>query len=120
MAHKRAAVERVAARRYWRAADARVMVEAWQRSGESLSGFARRYRVHGKRISRWARQLAPAPRGPLTFHPARLVDGPGRGQPGRAAIEVVLPDGRSVRVPPGFAPDDLHQVLRVLTAEAAC
>ena len=46
MAHKRdAAVVRVAARRYWREADARVVVEAWRRSGESLSPFARRYRV---------------------------------------------------------------------------
>ena len=53
MAYKRdAAVVRVAGRRYWREAEARVVVGAWRRSGESLSAFARRYRVHGTRITR--------------------------------------------------------------------
>ena len=61
MAYKRdTAVLRVAARRYWREADARVVVEAWRRSGESLSTFARCYRVHDKRIARWASRMEPA------------------------------------------------------------
>ena len=96
-----------------------MIVEAWQRSGESLSAFARRYRVAGKRIRRWARRMASAYRRPVRFHPVRVVDGHGRGRDGRAAIEVVLPDGRSVRVPPGFASEELHAVLRVLDAGAA-
>jgi hypothetical protein len=48
MVHRREpAVFRVATRRYWREADARVMVEAWRQSGTSLSAFIRRYGVHG-------------------------------------------------------------------------
>ncbi len=114
MAYTReAAVLRVAGRRYWREADARVMVEAWRESGASLSAFARRYGVHGTRVARWAARLETQ-RHAVRFHPVRLVAAAGRGWPGREAIEVVLTDGRVVRVPPGFAPEDLHQVLRVL------
>ena len=112
------AVLRAAKHRYWREADARVMVEAWRRSGASLSTFARRYGVHGTRIARWASRLA-SPRSAVRFHPVRVVAAAGRVRPGGDAIEVVLTDGRLVRVPPGFAPEDLHQVLRVLDEGAA-
>ncbi len=66
------AVLRVAKRRYWREADARVIVEAWRRSEASLSTVARRYGVHGKRIARWAPRLE-SPRSAVRFHPVRLV-----------------------------------------------
>ena len=112
------AVLRIAKRRYWREADARVIVDAWRRSESSLSGFARRYGVHGPRIARWASRLE-APRGAVRFHPVRVVAAEGRVWPSCEGIEVVLTDGRVVRVPPGFAPEDLHQVLRVLDAGAA-
>ena len=64
--------------------------------------------------------MAAVPRSPVRFHPARVVPDAVPVRHGREAIEVVLPDGRVVRVPPGFAAGDLHQVLRVLTAEAGC
>ena len=64
--------------------------------------------------------MTPVPRRPVRFHAVRMVADAVPGRRGREAIEVVLPDGRVVRVPPGFAPGDLHQVLRVLTAEAGC
>ena len=120
MGHKQATVEHVAARRYWRAADVRIMVEAWRRSGTSLATFAQRYGVHGKRVARWASRLERSPRRAVRFHPVRVVAAAAPGRPHREVIEVVLPDGRTVRGPPGCAPEDLHQVLRVLGAEAGC
>ena len=45
----------VVGRRYWREAEARVVVEAWRASGESLAGFARRHAVGSH-----ARDLPPA------------------------------------------------------------
>ena len=45
--------------RYWRAAEARGVVEAWEESGETLAGFARRYGIHRRRLGRWVEQLAP-------------------------------------------------------------
>jgi hypothetical protein len=53
----------------------------------------------------------------MRFHRVRLVEAQDRWHQGGEKIEVVLPDGRLVRVPPGFAPEDLQQVLRVLALE---
>ena len=41
----------VVGRRYWREAEARVVVEAWRASGESLAGFARRHGLGAPRIA---------------------------------------------------------------------
>jgi hypothetical protein len=38
----------------------------------------------------------------------------------RTAIEVVLLDGRRVRVPAGFASEDLERVLRVVEGARRC
>ena len=55
---RKADVRRVAGRLYWREADARILVDAWRKSGETLSGFARRQGVERKRLGRWVRRLA--------------------------------------------------------------
>lgn len=101
---------------YWREADARAAVEAWQRSGQPISSFARRHGLHPHRLSRWAARLQGRGR-PVRFHPVRIVGGNGGGEH-REAIEVVLMDGRRVRVPAGFAAADLERVLAVLEGRA--
>jgi transposase-like protein len=119
-----AAVVRVAAKRYWRAEDARVAVEAWRRSGETCSGFALRHGIHPRRLMRWRQNLEAAKPsesdGSIRFYPMRVTPHGNRG-PGRAgdeAIEIVLAEGSRVRVPPGFAAEDLERVLVVLGAGA--
>jgi hypothetical protein len=52
----------------------------------------------------------------VRFHPVRLVGG--KEGEHREAIEVVLVDGRRVRVPAGFAAADLERVLAVLEGRA--
>jgi hypothetical protein len=104
----------VAGKRYWRARDARIIVEAWRRAGEGLSRFATRYGVDSQRLSRWARKLKRAQPGTLRFHPARLMPA------ATGSIEIDLGNGRRVRVPRGFEPDDLRRVLAVLAESAAC
>jgi hypothetical protein len=69
---KDAEVVRVAALRYWRSADARVVVDAWRRSGEGLRAFAERYEIHPRRLRRWAREFEEAVE-PVRFHPVRVV-----------------------------------------------
>ena len=88
----------VVGRRYWREAEARMVVEAWRASGESLAGFARRHGVGSQRIAWWARRIDGGTPAPVRFHPVRLanLDG-GSG----AAIEIHLVGGHRVRVPPG-------------------
>lgn len=112
------AVARVAERRYWRAADARIVVEAWRASGEGLGAFSERYGIHPRRVSRWAGQLGSEAEEAVVFHPVRLVAAALPAEP-RAPIEIMLGDGCSVRVPAGFAAGDLERVLWVLAGAGA-
>ena len=118
---RRADVRRVAERRYWRESEARVLVEAWWSSGETLAGFARRQGVEGRRLARWVGRLEGVG-GALHFHPVRLVErrpdreGSGNGAP----IEIELAEGQRVRVSRGFAAEDLRRVLAVLGEAAKC
>ncbi len=115
MAHEKdEAVLRIAERQRWREGDARIVIEAWRRSGESLSHFAGRHRLRRERIGRWASRIEKPEGNGLSFHRVQVVEAQDRWQQGGEKIEVVLTDGRCVRVPHGFAPEDLQQVLRVL------
>ena len=121
MARGKAALERVTARRYWREADARVVVEAWRRSGLPLAVFAGREGVHPKRLARWSGRLrATDPEPEVAFHPVRLVDAGGGAVRGEERIEVVLRDGTRVRVPRVFAAEDLRRVVEVLEGRGSC
>jgi hypothetical protein len=112
---RKAAVVQSAGRRYWKEAEARVVVVAWRQSGESLTAFARRRGVHPRRLARWARRLEGAERtGAVRFHPVRLVAPAAR----EARIEIVLGGGVEVRVPSGFATEDLRRVLEVVGARS--
>ncbi|HEY3452529.1 MAG TPA: hypothetical protein VGK67_39660 [Myxococcales bacterium] len=44
--------------RYWREEDARLALNAWAESGVSLTVFARRTKIHPRRLSRWAEAAA--------------------------------------------------------------
>lgn len=116
---KDAAVARVAARRYWRAADARIVVEAWRSSGEELGAFAGRYGIHPRRLRRWAGQRVGETGGSVVFHPVRLVAAAYRA-PSIEPIEIVLGEGVRVRVPVGFCAEDLERVLGVLSQGTPC
>jgi len=107
------AVARVAAGRYWRAADARIVVEAWRASGEGLGAFAKRYGINRRRLGRWAGELGPKAEETVAFHPVRLVAA-ARPAQGGEPIEIELGEGVRVRVPGGFAAEDLERVLGVL------
>jgi hypothetical protein len=109
---KDADVVRVAARRYWRSADAQVVVDGWKRSGEGLGVFAERYGIQPRRLSRWASEFEEAAE-PVRFHPVRVVHTSDTGRRD-VALEIVLGEGCRVRLPPGFAAEDLERVLEVL------
>jgi hypothetical protein len=49
------AVAAAAGKGYWREADARPVVKAWERSGEPLSRFAATRGLKVARLARWAR-----------------------------------------------------------------
>jgi hypothetical protein len=120
---KRSEVAQAAESRYWREAEARVLVEAWRRSGETLTRFARRHGVQRRRLARWVDRLEGAPGKAVRFHRVRLVDyrqvDPERDRSG-AAIEIQFGGGRLVRVPHGFEADELRRVLAVLAEVTEC
>jgi hypothetical protein len=91
-----------------------VVVEAWRRSGLTLVAFANRQGVEAERLGRWARRLRAEAREPVTFHPVEIVDHRREHAAAEATIEVVLSDGCTIRVMPGFGAEDLRQVLDVL------
>src|SRR6058998_3158091 len=110
---RRTELAQVARCRYWKEADALVMVESWQSSGKTLSEFADRHGVDPRRIARWASRLRrPKPRA-VHFHPVRLADNGLESWSG-SAIEIELGGRRRVRVGRGFEAEDLRRVLAVL------
>ena len=107
-------VGEVATRSYWREAEARVMVAAWRDSGESLAAFCDRYGIASKRVSRWVKRLSAAE---MQFHPVEVVHGT---EPTDERLELELVSGATVRLPPGFAVDDLRHILGVLAEHGRC
>lgn len=101
---------------YWHERDARAVVDAWRRSGETLSGFCRTHGLSPQRLSRWAARLDRDPA--VRFHPVRLTDA-GAGA-ARAILEIQLPGGAMVRLPAGFALDDLRRILSAFESASGC
>ena len=115
-------VARIAHRPEWSEGEARRIIAAWRRSGESIAEFARQCGVAAYRLYYWrtrvgAQRLERAePSGVQAppFHPVRV-----RARPAELAM---LPRGdrapaiviHAVRIPPGTAPEDIHVVLAAL------
>jgi transposase-like protein len=108
----------LARRRRWSEADARMMVRAWSESGDSQAGFARDYGLDVQRLGHWVRRLASEPRdaeSAVRFHAVRVVGRADLAQTRESTgIEIVLGDGRSVRVARGVDAKTLRVVLRVV------
>jgi hypothetical protein len=111
----------VAARGYWRESAARVMVDAWRGSGETVAAFARRHGVDRRRLARWVRRMeASAGEVVVPFHPVRVVGGGPEARVTDAPIEIAVGSTYRVRVPPGFAGEDLRRILAVLAVDGSC
>ena len=101
--------------RYWRAADAKRVLEAWRRSRQPAAAFAREHELSAARLLRWRARLE-LPAAPV-FHPVRLVGSappnpmtPARPEP----LELELRGGRRIRVPAGFDAELLAELVRTV------
>ncbi len=103
------------ANRYWRAADAERVLEAWRRSGQTAAAFAREREVSAARLLRWRARLE-LPAAPA-FHPVRVVSRQ-RSNPIVVArpepLELELRGGRRIRVPAGFDAGLLEELVRTV------
>src|SRR5689334_2935172 len=99
-------------------------VERWERSGLSAEKFARREGYNPKQLYWWRWKLrADGPSQPSpspTTEPPRFLSvhvvadaSPAVTEP----IEIALPNGRVVRVRPGFDPATLERVLALAAEE---
>src|SRR5271155_3888290 len=101
--------------RYWRE-----HLDAWRRSGLSICAYCRQHDLAQPTFYLWRRNLEQRPAtstpnqpanaavaGNAPFVPLRLV-GPA---PTQAVLELVLRGGRIIRVPSGFAPEALRQLI---------
>jgi hypothetical protein len=114
---KDAVIAEVAGRRHWREAEARVLIDAWRQSGQTLTAFARACDVHPERLARWHRQLRAESPEAVRFHPVRVRTAERDSDEYTGRIELVLGDGRSIRVPHGFDAGDLRRVLAVVEGD---
>jgi hypothetical protein len=98
---------------YWRQVLAR-----WQRSGLSVRAFCRAEDVNEPRFYWWRRKLGQTKPEEPAFVPVHVVAEPA-DEPVTRGIEVVLANGRCLRVGPGFDPHTLVALVDLLEARGA-
>ena len=92
---------------YWRQ-----VVDRWKRSGLAVPAFCRREGLNQATFYRWRWELKRRDQTKPAFLPVRvLVEKP---EPPSGGIEVVLANGRCLRVGVGFDPRTLVQVVTLL------
>ena len=120
MARKRTdQVSAIVHKRRWSAAEAELVIRAFQECGIPLSDFAQEHGLQRARLWRWSSRLRKRRDQPTLFHPVRIVEARA-ANPSPAMIEVVLVDGRRVRLAEGFSAADLARVLAVLEGAGSC
>jgi transposase len=99
-------------------------VGRWEASGLSAAAFGARERLAVKSLVwwRWKLRASPSvpPASPLDFLPVRVVRTTTARPSTAEPLEIVLPNGRVVRVPVGFDEGELERVLAVASGSAAC
>jgi hypothetical protein len=94
-------------------------IDQWRASGLSVQVFCARHDLASASFYRWRRVLERrAAEQPAVFVPVQVVADAVPAQV--SALEVVLVDGRAVRVAPGFDAATLRQLLTVLEGGAPC
>lgn len=93
----------------WREQHAKQVLDIWRASDLSLLGFCRRYGIGYKRLLRWEHLLKEHAAIPFmqieSIPQERYVDD---------HMEVMLHNGRSIRIQPGFDPEALRRAIRVV------
>lgn len=96
----------------------RQWIQQWQHSGLSVRAFCARHGVALPSFYAWRRTLQRRDATTSPFLPVRVVAD--EAPAAVARVELVLPGGRCLRVPPGFDPATLRQLLAVLQEAPPC
>jgi transposase-like protein len=92
---------------YWR-----LVVARWKRSGLSVQAFCRAEGLKQATFYWWRRELNRRDQPKPAFLPVRVIAE--RAEPSSGGVEVVLANGRCLRVGVGFDPQTLVQVVELL------
>jgi hypothetical protein len=90
-----------------------MVIGRWRRSGQSVRTFCRAEGINEPKFYWWRRKLEQADQQKPSFLPVHVVRDDA-GQPAAPNIEVVLANGRSLRVPSGFDPRTLVMLVELL------
>jgi hypothetical protein len=91
-------------------------IDQWRASGLSVQAFCARHDLAPARFYHWRRVLERrAAEEPAAFVPVQVVADAVSAQ--ASALEVVLTDGRAVRIAPGFDAATLRRLLAVLEGQ---
>ena len=96
-------------------------VQRWQASGLTIRDYCQQHHLSEPSFYGWRRELAARdqaspPTPPVTFVPVHVQAAPATPP---APLELLLADGRCLRIPPGCDRDTLRTILTLLR-EAAC
>ena len=103
----------------WTEADARIVLEALARSGQSVREFAEEHGIDAQRLYLWRRRVAGGDRTTFRELVVRAVR-PGTAEWEGSAFDVTLPSGVKVRVPASFDAEELRRLLAVLDRAVPC
>ena len=96
----------------------RSVLARWKRSGLSVRTFCRAEGLNQGTFYWWRRELNRRGQPQPAFLPVRIQPEP--AGPSSGHIEVVLANGRSVRVGAGFDPQTLVRVVELLKGGRSC
>lgn len=102
------------------AVEARGHLEAWRRSGWTLTAYARSVGMSFQRLHRWRRKLGGTRgRTGTGFVPVRIVEAEEEASGGEAGFELVSRSGLRLRLEREFDEAGLERLLRVM-GRAGC
>lgn len=103
------------AKQYWREADARRALSAYERSGLSLREYCRKSGVSERKLRRWQSRLAAPSSSVPAFREVRMVPGPAEASPEPDFAGEVIVGAYRVRAPLGFDAAELRRLLDAVT-----
>jgi transposase len=93
-------------------------IDLWQDSGSSVADFCARHGLSTATFYAWRKTLHQRDQQRLSFLPVHIVDDP--APPAACPIELLLPDGRLLRLRPGFDAPTLRRLLELLAGQPPC
>ena len=103
----------------WRPEQAKLVVDAWKTSGESMDAFTEKHGIAFDRLNKWSqrfyRQKTATPAQRLNFLPVKVTEEkPLRSSMPEDSMDIRLPTGLSVSIRPGFDPAALKTLIETL------